>query len=261
MPFANPPVVEVAIEFQFEAGPDKKPWDLPVAVPFMKRFEEAFPNGEIVASDQFRIEKRSPEGIPREIQTRRILERLRGHNDERSRWLQVGNDLLVYNLVRHQAGAYPGFEQVRDEALDKLDQYVEHFRPICVRQIGLTYIDVIEIPRTTEPKLRLDDYFKLGIEVPDEPFGPVAQFLVGLVLPRTKEADQLALTLQTEPVAPDSAAYRFVMQWQATCEDVKTLDRQEIIRRLEAANTRMVACFKDCFTAEGLKLFGPKAGD
>ena len=257
MQLANPPLLELGIQFSFDPAPEKETWDTPVAMSFIEHFADEFPSIEILGADEIRIEKRSPEGTPQKVSGRTFLQRVRARNAEGSRWVQVGDDFLVFNLVRH-GGSYPGFGEVRDEALAKLDRYVEHFRPICVCSMSLIYIDRVEVPRPPDGVLKLDEYFRLRIDIPDDPFGHVGQFVVGLQFPRTDLADQLTLTFRTEPVTPDSKAYPFVMQWQSECEDVKTLERSEIVRRLDTARARMLTCFAASFTEKGLALFGPK---
>src|SRR5262249_24885697 len=92
----NPPVIEVGIEFHFEPRPDREPWALPVAGPFIERFQASFPDVEVVQSEEIRIERRSPAGLPQRISGKIRLDRMRAHNPEGTRWLQVGNDLLVF---------------------------------------------------------------------------------------------------------------------------------------------------------------------
>lgn len=257
MELANPPVIEVGIEFHFDPAPDKQPWNLRVAKPFIERFQADYPHVEVIQAEQIRIEKRAPGGLPKEITGRISLDRVRARNEEGSRWLQVGDDLLVYNLVR-QGGAYPGFAQLRAEALDKFDQFVEHFQPVSVRQVALTYLDLVEVPVPSDASgIPLEDYFRLRVEIPDEAFGPVASVSLQMYFPRRPATDQLTLRFHTVPVSPGQRTCRFQMHWSCECEEIKTLDKKEITRRLEAAHRRLVDCFRASFTDRGWALFTP----
>jgi uncharacterized protein (TIGR04255 family) len=250
-------VIEVGIEFHFDPRPDKAAWDLPVARPFFERLQQTFPHVEVVQAEQIRIEKRTPGGIPETISGQISLDRVRARNLEGTRWVQVANDLLVCNLVR-QGNTYPGFDSLRDDALAKLDQYIEHFQPVSVRQVAVNYLDLVEIPFPGgNGILRLDDYLRVRMELPDEPFGPVGAFSLQLQFPRRKERDQVALLLHTFPPDMGRRVGRFQMHWHCLCEEVCSLDRNEITRRLGAAHERLASCFQASFTEKGWELFRP----
>jgi uncharacterized protein (TIGR04255 family) len=253
---ARPPVIEVGIEFHFDPRPDKEPWSLQVTRPFVERCQTTFPHVEVIQAEQLRIEKRGPGGIPEQIVGQISLNRLRAHNEQGTRWVQIGNDLLVFSLVRREDN-YPGFATVRDEALGMLDQYVEHFKPLSVRRVALTYLDLIEIPIPPgRTGYRVEEFFRLHVEMPDEPFGPVAAFSLQLQFPqKAVPTDQLALLLHTVPRAQDRNASRVQMYWRYECDRVSSLDKEVIVGRLETAHQRLRDCFMASFTEQGLALF------
>jgi uncharacterized protein (TIGR04255 family) len=256
---AKPPVIEVGIEFHFDPQPDKQPWDLPVAGPFIDRYKTSFPHVEVLQAEQFHIEKRGPGGVPARIFGQISLDRLRAHNEEGTRWIQVGNDLLVCSLVRHEE-IYPGFDQLREEALATLHQYVEHFKPASVKRAALTYLDLVEIPIPEgQIGFRVEDFFRLHVEVPDGVFGAVGYFSLQLVFPKKAGGtDQLSLLFSTAPPVQDRRACRFQMHWHCLCEDVNSLDKGVIAGRLETAHQRLRECFRASFTDKGWALFQPK---
>jgi uncharacterized protein (TIGR04255 family) len=257
---ANPPVIEVGVEFHFDPRSDKQPWDLPVAASFIHQFEHEFPHVEVLQSEQIRIEKRAPGGAPEQISGQISLDRIRARNEEATRWIQVGNDLLVHNLVRKDA-AYPGFDQLRDHALAILDGYIDYFKPVAVRQAAVTYLDLIEIPAPDNKAIRLDDYLRLRVEFPDNIFGPVGFFSVQLLFPQATPGERLTLWLHTAPARADQRLCRLQMNWQYLCENLKTLDKGEIFRQLETAHVRLRECFRASFTNAGWALFQPINGD
>ena len=81
---------------------------------------------------------------------------------------------MAYRLVRG-CKEYPGFEVVLEKALEVLTQYSQHFRPTAVRQAILSYVDIIRIPGQS---VELDDYFRLRINLPEDPFGPLGGFVI-----------------------------------------------------------------------------------
>jgi uncharacterized protein (TIGR04255 family) len=249
---ANPPVVEVGINFHFDPDPEKKLWDLPVAMPFVEQFKESLPHVEIVRAEEIRIEKRSPQGLPEKLTGHISLDQVRAHDEGEQRWLEVGDDRMAYRLL-HGSEAYPGFDVVLERAIEILGQYIQHFRPTAVRRAILSYVDIIKIPGQS---IELDDYFQLQVNLPEDPFGPLGGFAIHFILPQTPGSDGLQLMFTTEPKREDGSLH-FRMQWQSLCEGIYSLDNADLRHRLTAAHEHLVKCFLACFTAKGLDLFNP----
>jgi uncharacterized protein (TIGR04255 family) len=258
---ANPPVIEVAIEFHFDPRSDQEPWTPQEAGSFVELFQAAFPFIEATQTQEIRIEPRSPSGRPEMISGKLSLDRLRVRNAEGSRWIQIGKDLLVFNWVRQQ-DSYPGFDQVRTEALAVLDRYVEHFQPVGVRRAALIYLDQVEIRVAPGSKtLQLEDYLRLRPEVPDQEFGPSGAFALQMHFPGKDQREPFTVLFQSVPAEVGSGICRFQMHWHCLCEDIRSLDKGVITQRLEAARRRLRDCFKASFTTEGWqKLFQPASG-
>lgn len=256
---ANPPVVEVGIDFQFEPNPEKQPWDLPVAIPFVERFKDCLPHVQIVQAEEIRIEKRSPQGRPEKLSGKISLDHVKAHDECEKQWLEVGNDRMAYRL-RRGGNEYPGFEAVLEEAVKLLSQYMDHFRPTAVRRAILTYVDIIRIPSGAEAGIDLDDFFRLGVKLPEDPFGPLGGFAIRFVLPQSPCADSLQVRFVTEPET-EKGSMRFRMHWQSLCDGINSLDEEKLRQRLSAAREHLVKCFMACFTEQGLKLFNPIGSD
>jgi uncharacterized protein (TIGR04255 family) len=252
----KPPVTEVGIDFLFDPNPQKQPWSLEVAEPYLRRFETALPRVEVRNTEEIRVTKRSPEGIPQELSGKTELADVRAHDDEETRSLRVANDALGYKLLR-RGNDYPGFEVVLEEALDKLHHYVEEFQPAAVRHARVTYVDEIRIPRDSRGGVLLEDYFHMGIQLPDEPFGPIAEFAVKCRFPQTEGHDALQFEFATGPNDSDAVAC-FLVYWYCTCKDIQSLDPQVLSARLGTAHERIVECFMASFTQKGLGLFEPQ---
>ena len=140
-----------------------------------------------------------------------------------------------------------------ERAIEILGQYIQHFRPTAVRRAILSYVDIIRIPGQS---IELDDYFRLRVTLPDDPFGPLGGFVIHFVLPPTPGKDRLQLTFTTEPKREgDSLDFR--MRWQSLCEGINSLDDGDLRHRLTAAHEHLVKCFLACFTEKGLDLFNP----
>ncbi|MBN2291014.1 MAG: TIGR04255 family protein [Pirellulales bacterium] len=252
----NPPVQEVGLDFQFEPNPEKQPWCQSVAMSFLNRFQETFPICEVYQAEEIRIEKRTKEGIPKELSGSTSLDHVRAHDEDETRWLHLGNDAMTYRLVR-RGNDYPGFSALLEESLDKLTLYVEHFQPISVRQASLRYVDVVEIPITPGSGILTEDYFHLGLTLPDDPFGPLAGFAVRYGFPRAGGKDSTQLVFSTEASSRDAVA-SFRLQWYSICEELDTLEPEVLKIRLGAAHEHLKKCFFASFTPQGLALFEPE---
>ena len=260
MHLKNPPVVEVGIDFQFDPDPEKKPWDLPVAMPFVEQFKEFLPHIEIVRAEEICIEKRSPQGLPERLSGKISLDQVRVHDEAEQQWLEVGNDRMAYRLLRG-GKEYPGFSTVMEKALEILAQYIQHFRPTAVRRAILSYVDIIKISGMADSRVELNDYFRLGVDLPEDPFGPLGGFAIHFVLPPTTPgSDRLQLAFTTEQ-KNESDDLRFRMRWLSFCEGILSLDNENLRDRLTVAHEHLVKCFLACFTEKGLELFNPTGSE
>jgi uncharacterized protein (TIGR04255 family) len=250
----NPPVVEVGIEFQFDPDPEKRPWGLRTAEPFLEQFKNSLPIIECVQAEEITIEKRNPQGLPEKISGKISLDHVRAHDNEEKHWLEVGNDRMAYRLVRGESH-YPGFEIVLEKALEMLKSYIEHFRPIAVHRMVLSYLDIINIEVEQGSGLELDDYFLLGVKLPENTYGPLNAFKIQVAFPESRDNDRMQLEYSTEP--SDNVKLRFSMYWRIICANVTSLDTEELRHRLAIANNDMKKCFFACFTPKGLELFDP----
>lgn len=255
MRLKSPPVVEVGIDFHLDPNPEKQPWDLPVAMPFVEQFKDFMPHIEVVQAEEIRIVKRSPQGVPERLSGKISLDLVRAHDEGERHWLEVGNDRVAYRLLRGGM-EYPGFDSVLNEGLKVLNQYKEHFRPTAVRRATLTYLDIVKIPRTAGDGVELDEYFRLGMKLPEDPFGQLGAFTIRFTLSPSPDSDRLHLVFSTEPTT-EKDFLRFRMRWQSLCDAINSLDAVELRRRLMAAHEHLVKCFLACFTDQGLKLFNP----
>lgn len=255
MKLNNPPVTQTWIGFTFEQAPEKRRWDLRAAGEFLSRFESSLPNREAIFATQYEIQDifstRRPKIVGREDQ----LQQVKAHNPEGTHWLQVAEDRMVFNRTRGSEG-YLGFESLLDEAIGKLSEYVEFFRPSGLQSAELHYVDQIEIPIPPGGKLDLQEYFRLRVEIPDE-YGPSWCFSTRLFLHPPIEGDILEVRFQSEPPNPDGEAYRFRIDWHMVCSGVASFDHEVVKRRLAQAHDCLADYFKASVTERTWALFEP----
>jgi uncharacterized protein (TIGR04255 family) len=251
----NPPVSQTWIGFSFDSDHDKRPWDLQAASEFLARFEASLPHREATFETQYEIQEISPGRRPKIVSRDTQLERVRARNDDGTHWLQLADDRMAYNRTRGE-GVYLGFESLRDEALSKLSEYVQFFRPSKLRSTDLHYVDQIEIPIPPSKKLDLQEYFKLRVEIPDE-YGPTWYFSTRLFLRPPIEGDNLEVRFQSEPAIPDASAYRFRIDWHMVCSGIADFDEETVKQRLDQAHDCLTAYFKASVTERTWALFQP----
>ena len=249
----KPPVEEVGIDFQFDPSPEKQPWSLEVASPFLKQFEQTLPKWEIAQVEEIRIEKRSAEGILQELSGRIRLDHVIVHDIDETRFLRVGDDTMSYRIGRC-GNDYPGFKTLLKEALEKFREYISHFQPTGTRRARLRYVDAIDIPLSNDGSVNLEEYFQVGTNIPDEPFGPVGEFAVPCTFPSTKNQDTLQLNFCNK-LTPDKTSARFIMEWHSLCENIGSLSEEILTNSLKEAHDHMVECFRASFTKQRLSLF------
>ncbi len=251
----NPPVIESWIGFRFEPAEHARPWDIQAADKFLSCFESTFPHREAFFRTQFEIQEISPSRRPRIVSRETQLEKVRARNEEGTAWLQVAEDLMVYNRTRGD-GTYHGFASLRDEALSKLSEYVAFFQPIRLQSAQLHYVDVIKIPIPADKKLELDECFNLHVTVPSQ-FGDTLYFETRLLLQPPNEADTLEVRFKSEPPSEDPAAYRFRLNWHMSCASLGGFDPEVVKGRLDQAHEYLISSFKASVTERTWSLFEP----
>ena len=249
----KPPVEEVGIDLQFDPSPQKQSWDLRVASPFVEQFKESLPEWKFAQVEEIQIKKRSPEGIPQELSGCVRLDHVIVHDKNETRFLRVGDDIMSYRIGRCGSD-YPGFDSFLKEALEKYRAYILHFQPTATRRARLRYVDVIRIPKRNDGSIKLEDYFQIGVDVPDTPFGPVGKFTVQCVFPEDRSGNALQLDFYNTRAENNNTSC-FIMEWHSICENIHSLSEEILSKKMQEAHEHMDECFRASFTPKGMSLF------
>lgn len=261
MKLAKPPVIEAWIDFRFVPGEDAPAWDRRVAADFLRQsFGGRYTPRDYLIRTEFAV----PVADDLEVAPpRSILERTRAVNDDEDRFLQVGRDVLIFNLLRKEH-TWPEYPVLRDEALRAYDEYVAATTPISVKSISLHYRDVVTVPFGSDREILPANYLRVYPEFPKESFGPVSDFLIGVTLPRLSSTGVVKLIVKTEPATQQCQEHdtelqgRFRMDWNVAAEFHERLARESVCGWLEGAHEDLLRAFRSAFTQEGWKLFDPK---
>ena len=251
----NPPVSQTWIGFTFDTGDGKRPWNIKEAGVFLARFESELPHREALFETQYEIQDLSPAHHPNIVSKEIQLDKASARNQDGTHWLQLADGRMVYNRTRGE-GIYLGFKSLRDEAISKLGDYVEFFRPASLRSVELHYVDQIEIPIPPGRNLDLEEYFNLRVKIPDD-FGPTWHFSTRLFLRPPIDGDILEVRFQSEPQIPEAPTYRFRIDWHMVCSGIASFDGAAVQNRLDQAHDCLTTYFKASVTERTWELFQP----
>ena len=256
----KPPVVEVWIGFDFDPNEKKRFWDLELVQRYVQRYASEMPKAERVDETQIQVQATTPTELPKVISQQQRLKELRIFDEQKLRVLKIGDDRISFHHLKSGDG-YPGYAHVRDATLAKLKDYLGVFQPTRIRNAVIHYVDIVDIPRPPSGKIDVADYFVPSADVPETPFGPVADLSVRLVIACPVDDGPLFLQLRTLATPQESAVHRFRMDWQKVSTGVNTLDLAVVCTRLDVAHEYMTQCFQASLTKRTLALFEPIGED
>lgn len=259
----NPPIVEAWIEFHMEAAQDQHVWPSQLES-FLPKLGEEFPKSEreFLATEVVEVGKRDPSGVPLEISGETRLERVKAFDASRTRCVQVGENLLVFNLTRKGA-EYPGFPLLLKEGLRHLAAYDECMHPQYVREAALHYVDVIEIPFESSGIVRAHEYLNLRVTTPEGENWPIMKSATQVSIDisgRTEHPDHLVVGLQTDSDAAHPDRLKVRINWHAVCREVGTLDPNILAERLRGVRAVIRQFFQKAVTDKLWETFEPMNG-
>lgn len=257
MRLRNPPIVEAWIEFHFRGSDSESTWPQGLDR-FFEEIRADYPNIELKRRETFQVVQRAPGGVPVQLAVHGEIDRVRAFDAQRRWCVQVGDDALVVNLIKG-TGTYEGFEALLPKALLHLGQYAGVFRPQSVLHAALHYTDVVVIPASEGVSRRLEDYFHIGVRVPDEQTWPLGKIALDVSVPLTgvgEELDHLVLGFRREPPRPGCDEDRFRMDWHAVCVGLDTMASDVLRGRLQGVHDAMKERFRACFTPRTWEMFG-----
>jgi uncharacterized protein (TIGR04255 family) len=256
--FKKPPVVETWISFEFDPNEDKREWDMGLLRQYVETYKSSLPKLEALHERQFQMQETSPTELPKVINQQVRLQLVRLSDEARSRILQIGDDRLSFHVAKTDAG-YLGYETIRNEAAQKLEDYVQVFQPSRVQNAALHYLDIIDVPVPASGRIDMKDFFIGSADLPEEPFGGVTALSFHFQANCPVDPGPLYMEVASLPLPATDAAkiFRFRMEWHKQCLRVNTLDMAQVLNRLDVAHKYLVDCFRRSLTERTLDLFEP----
>jgi len=240
--YANPPVIEALCEVYFRGSA----WDATVPGTFYQRVRERFPKkGE---TRDFEIEVGFS---PAALSTKAAHPELRSQfsREDGSRMIQLRRDLIVVNQLR----PYPHFEEWRPEVVEGVRNYRELANPAGIAQIGVRYLNRIEVPSDT---VKMEDYFQLYPEIPAQLGAMHGSFMMRVQIPALHEDHQLIVTFgsATAPQAGGSTAWLLDLYDIVASAEYPQIDAFE--KPLDEAHENIERAFESIITDATRALFG-----
>lgn len=256
MKLGNPPVVEAWIEFRFRVSGEAAPWDQSDASRFFNvSYQDAFKVKDYLGRWDLTVQTEA--GRPSLLENRLLMERARACNEDASRYVQAGRDVLIYNMLRlHRA--WPEYPELRGGALEAYEKYVQFTKPEGLASIGLHYRDVVSIPTDTGQAVNLEDYLRIGPDYPVDVFRTVGALRLVLVFPEASKVGTLQFEMCNESVPPEPLAAppaRFRLDWHLRSDWKGSLDREAIRSWLDTAHADIVRVFQASLTERCWELF------
>jgi uncharacterized protein (TIGR04255 family) len=244
--YQNPPIVEALVEIFFTGSKQ----GLAVRDAFLPRVQERFPTGRLLGQVGFEVNVGPKQANARFSQAEPRFQFL---TSDQSQMIQLGPDLLVFNLLRPNPQVpYPRFEVWQPIVLEMLAHYREVAQPTGIDRLGVRYINKVTIPQT---QMRMEEYFTIYPQVPDTLGDQHGSFLMNLELPGLYPNHQLLLTFgSTSPEQPEAMAYLLDLY---DIVPMGSPDSFELIpQRLDEAHNNIVTTFEYAITDTTRQLFG-----
>lgn len=145
----------------------------------------------------------------------------------------------MFNSLR-PGTTYPGFPDVLAESAVLFKGYLDFFRPLSIRAASLCYIDVIIIPVDDAGLVVTSDYFTIGKDLPEDPFGTMLQHSFQAVLKCPADKGPAVMTLQSLPGQHGQQFARFFLETQKTCVGIDSLELDLVKDRLSRSKEYII---------------------
>ncbi|MCL4506465.1 MAG: TIGR04255 family protein [Chloroflexi bacterium] len=240
--YSNPPIIESLCEFYFEPS---QPWDWTVPGLLYDKLKGAFPRKQQMNSMEVEVHNESG-GISQNIKGGTA--RMQFLREDGKALVQVGPDLLVINHLK----PYAGWDQFRADIDHCLATYFDTIRPVGVRQIGLRYINRIEIPSAS---IQIDDYLLAVPRIPPQIPRTFTAWVQRVEIPYTDANGLLVLQSGSLQEGQDAHAV-FLLDLYFISSPEKAVGLSAALDTVEQAHQHIETAFEASVTDNARKIFG-----
>ena len=237
--YANPPLVEALCEFRFATG---QPWDWTIPGLVFNKIKEKYPVKKEVKRVGFEFKAIKVDFESRVVQG---TERMQFLNKEENRLVQVGKNLLTIN----QLIPYNSWTEFKSRINSAVQTYAEIVNPMGIINLGLRYINRIQLPET----FVMENFFNYYPKFPDEDqhvIGPL-HLMSTLPFPNIPEMEgTMNLIFAIEPPSKDNTYQTCVLDLDMIYKWKKStpLIINKVDLQIEKAHRIVQEMFESCIT-------------
>ena len=240
--YRKPPVVEALCEIHFADST----WDDTIPGAFYEKVKNEFPKKQQREIQEAQIalgRGTASAGV------QRLPPWMQFVSEKGNLMIQVAENLLVVNQLR----PYPHFAEWEPVVYQSLTVYSEVALPQRVAQIGLRYINWVEIPGT---QIALEDYFTIYPQLPKSMGNAHGPFLVRVEVPQGEQGHIVLITFGTHiPPKPIKEKQVFMLDLYDIAKlDIRP-DEIELKKQIQQAHDNVVMAFEDSITDRLRALF------
>lgn len=242
--YRKPPVVEALCELFFEGSS----WHATVPGRFYERVKDRFPEQSQREGQQAHVELSSTGEATAGV--RRLPPRPQFLTSDRSRMIQLEQDLLVVNQLR----PYPHFEDWQPEIRSALEAYRILTSPSGVKRLGVRYINRIVIPHSP---IDLEDYYTVYPNLPNDMGNVLEGFLVRFEIPRQRENHTVLVTLAAAP-SDKVGEVSQLLDLYDVYQPAEPISLKDVDHHIQVAHDNAQAAFEGSITEKLRELFDPE---
>jgi len=193
--FPNPPIAEAMLDIRaiFPAG-----IDLATLLSFQDPIRDRFPIKQERISQTLQIQ--SGWNLTPVIGVQGYLFR----SADNAKVIQARLDGFTFSKLK----PYGTWKAFRQDARELWEKYIAVAKPVAVPQIGLRYVNRIEIPH---PVKEIRDYLTIFPEIPSLLPQGVSNFFMRMTVANPSPDMAAILTFAMEPIAPESKVVVFIL--------------------------------------------------
>jgi len=236
-PYKNAPIIEAVLEFIVDPVPEIKADQLEK---IQSALSEQYPLKSNIQAASVSIQLSNESSV---VNTQQAKQGIRLESADKKRVLQIYHNRFAYSLM----APYTEWSLFRDEAKKLWNIYKKYVKPKMIVRVGLRNINRID----AEDGTKLEKYFKLYPNVPDDVKEPIANFLLKLQIP---SAAGMAVIHQAAAPHKDGKI-SIILDIDLSNEKKISVSRNDAWTLLEKMRTRKDQLFETFITPDTRKRF------
>jgi len=239
--YKAPPIQEVLVEFKFI--PDSK-WDMTIPGLIYEKVKKDFPERQEQTGIGIQFQK-TEKGFAHKVSP--APPRIQFYRKDKTALLQVAPNILIINQLK----PYPSWKKFKP-MIDKIFKvYKQVVFPKGLEKIRLRYINKID---THKEELKLEEYFNLYPEMPENIAPNCSGFIARIEIPYKDNRDHLSITIGSS-TPEDPKEISMVLDLDYLLDKTDAIPLNDYKKWLEQAHSVIEDTFESCITERTRNLF------